>query len=62
MDEGTYLVGLPVVVTIGEDGSVTFSVCPEDAGSAIHEEDATPEHVAAVERAIATRTFRTDTT
>lgn len=50
-DQVTYVVGLPVVVTIAADGTVTFAVCLEDASSAVSDEDGTAEHVAAVEDA-----------
>jgi len=51
----TYLVGLPVVVTVHDDGTVTFDVCTEDAGGAIADEGAPPEDITAVEAHLAKR-------
>lgn len=33
-----YLIGLPVLVTVDDDGSVTYDLCHEDADSAVLEE------------------------
>lgn len=60
--EGTFLVGLPVVVTIDADGTVTLAVCPEDADTAIADEDATDAQVAAVGAALTARTFKVAST
>lgn len=59
-ESGTYLIGLPVVVTVGEDGSVTFAVCVEDAATALREDnpDGVPAaHLAAVETATEALTY-----
>lgn len=51
MDEGQYLVGLPVGVAIGADGSVELTVYAEDLTSALRkDEDAPAEHVEAASR------------
>lgn len=36
----TYVVGLPVVITVGDDGTVTYEVDKSEAGAAIRESDA----------------------
>lgn len=56
MNEGEYLVGLPVGVAIDADGRVTLTVYAEDLGVALSEDDATPEHIAAAEALLANGT------
>ena len=35
MSERTYVIGLPVVVTVADEGTVTYEVCTEDASGEI---------------------------
>ncbi len=50
----SYLVGLPVAVSINLDGSVTLTVYTEEVGKGMREDDATVEQEAYVEAALLT--------
>jgi hypothetical protein len=39
----TYVVGLPVIVTVSDDGTVTYEVDTSEAGAAIREDDYSSE-------------------